>query len=126
MKGKEFMALGAALGGLAVLIGAFGAHALKDIMTDEEMVSFQKASFYHFIHAIILTFVGYYFNRSPKKKILAFSGYFLILGIGLFAFPLYIYSILNASFLAVFMPIGGICFTLGWFSLAIAALKQSH
>lgn len=119
MKGKDFILFGAISGALAVSIGAFGAHWLKEIMTPEEMANFKTASQYHFIHSIMLVFTGYYSNRKQKSKSLIVSGYSFFIGIILFCFSLYGYAIFNGTWMAMITPVGGLAFILGWTGIAI-------
>ncbi|MBI1183989.1 DUF423 domain-containing protein [bacterium] len=116
--------LGALSGALAVMIGAFGAHWLKSIMTPEELANFKTASEYHFIHSIMLVFVGYYANRKQKSKSLVVSGYAFLLGIVLFSFSLYAYAILAGWWFTIVTPIGGLCLIIGWGALAFEAISS--
>lgn len=113
--------VGAISGALAVLIGAFGAHWLKDMMTAEEMNSFQTASKYHFIHSLALLFAGYYGNRKQSSKSLAVASYLFIAGIILFCSTLYATKIYAPWWKASMPPIGGLCFVGGWISIAVDA-----
>jgi len=113
---------GAISGALAVLIGAFGAHWLKSIMSVDEMANFKTASEYHFIHSIMLVFTGYYANRKQKSKSLVIAGYAFLVGIILFCFSLYAYAIVSGVWLTIVTPVGGLCFVLGWSALAVDAI----
>ncbi|MFY0672008.1 MAG: DUF423 domain-containing protein [Bacteroidia bacterium] len=124
MKGKDFMLFGAVLGLLAVAIGAFGAHLLSEIMTAKEMANFQTGSDYHFVHSIMLVFIGYYSNRKQKSKALIISGYSFLLGILLFSFSLYGYAIFNGTWMAMITPVGGLALIIGWGGLAFEIIKS--
>ncbi|MGB0431445.1 MAG: DUF423 domain-containing protein [Bacteroidia bacterium] len=124
MKGKDFMLFGAFLGALAVAIGAFGAHWLKDLMDEKELANFKTASNYHFYHAIMLVFVGYYSNRKQKSLSLIISGYSFLVGILLFCFSLYGYAIFNGTWMAIITPVGGLAFIIGWGALAFEVVKS--
>ena len=121
MKGKDFIIVGAISGALAVLIGAFGSHWLRDMMTAEEMNSFQTASKYHFIHSLALLFAGYYGNRKQSSKSLAVASYLFISGILLFCTSLYATRVFPTWWMASVPPLGGLSFVGGWISIAIDA-----
>jgi len=98
---------------LCVIIGAFGAHGLKDILTEYGSGVYDKANLYHFIHSIGLiingllgkTFININFNPS---------GYLFLAGIILFSVSLYILAITDIKILGAITPFGGVCFIIGW------------
>jgi uncharacterized membrane protein YgdD (TMEM256/DUF423 family) len=109
------------LGILAVSLGAFGAHALKDKISAERLSIFQTGVFYHLIHAVVvlvITIAGD--NRFFKSAI------FMITGIVLFSFSLYIYSITQIKLFAMITPIGGVSFLGGWLMIIIEGLKTRN
>lgn len=124
MSGKDFMILAAISGALAVAIGAFGAHALKEIMTEAELANFKTASQYHYYHTLLLLFVGYYANRNQKRKLLIVAGYFITSGMILFSFSLYAYAALQNSWIAMITPVGGLMLIIGWVVLAVSLIKS--
>ena len=103
---------------LCVIIGAFGAHGLKDVLTDYGREIYDKGSLYHFIHSIALIINGILqksfidFNFSP-------SGYLFLLGILLFSFSLYILAVTDIKILGAITPFGGLSFIIGWLYIAI-------
>ena len=106
------------MGFLAVSFGAFGAHALKDKISAERLSIFQTGVLYHLIHTVVvlvITIAGD--NRFVKAAI------FLIAGIVLFSFSLYLYSITQIKLFAMITPVGGISFLAGWLMIIIEALK---
>lgn len=112
--------LAALLGFLAVAFGAFGAHGLKDILTRHETVAiWEKAVFYHFIHAVMLFLLA---QRRPVQTG-PWLGFFV--GIWLFSGSLYLMALTNAHWLGAITPFGGVSFLVGWFWLALSAGKSS-
>ena len=87
---KKIACWGAVLALLAVVIGAFSAHTLKDIFTIEQMRSFETAVRYQMYHAIILLIIGFHADRLKKITLMSF---FFITGTILFSFSIYLLCI---------------------------------
>jgi uncharacterized membrane protein YgdD (TMEM256/DUF423 family) len=104
-------ALGATFAFLAVLIGAFGAHALRTILTPESKVIFETGVHYQMFHALAILFMSVWPNLD--KRISAI-GYLFAVGIVLFSFSLYAFAITGARILVAVTPLGGACFLVGW------------
>jgi uncharacterized membrane protein YgdD (TMEM256/DUF423 family) len=100
----------AALAGfLAVALGAFGAHGLREVLARNETTAiWEKAVFYHFIHAVML-FVLAMRRPLPRGPWLSF-----LIGIALFSGSLYLLSVTHARWLGAVTPLGGIGFLVGW------------
>ena len=101
-----------------VLIGAFGAHGLKDILNEYSRDIYEKATLYHFFHSIALIINGL-LAKSFINLNFNCSGYLFIIGIVLFSFSLYVLAITNIKILGAITPLGGVCFILGWLYIAI-------
>ena len=103
---------------LCVIIGAFGAHGLKDVLTEYGRGIYDKANFYHFVHSF-----GLIINGILQKLFIDLnfnpSGYLFLTGIILFSFSLYLLAITDIKILGVITPFGGICFIIGWLYIAI-------
>jgi uncharacterized membrane protein YgdD (TMEM256/DUF423 family) len=100
---------------LAVALGAFGAHALKANLESHGMLdAWNKAVFYHFIHAIALFVLALvaHSNRAACWLFLA--------GIILFSGSLYLMALTNVRSLGAITPFGGLCFLAGWAWLVIS------
>ncbi|MAJ43541.1 MAG: hypothetical protein CMF96_02195 [Candidatus Marinimicrobia bacterium] len=98
---------------LAVVIGAFGAHGLKEILTQNKSLDiFQTAVRYQMFHsiAIIITGILIYLNVVDSKL----PTYLFLAGIIIFSGSLYILSITDIKWLGAITPIGGVLFILGW------------
>ena len=110
---KVFFILGAVFSFLFVALGAFGSHALKDVLDAYGKSIWEKAVLYHIIHAIALIIIG--FLQSYFKNIsFVLSGYLFIFGIILFSGSLYLLAITQIKALGMITPIGGACFLAGW------------
>ncbi|WP_370408766.1 DUF423 domain-containing protein [Tenacibaculum dicentrarchi] len=111
---------GALFGGLSVIFGAFGAHALKKILSEEQLNSFETGVKYQMYHAIVLLFIGSSFSTPDPLMSLSF-----IIGTLLFSFSIYGLVLSDAkgkkmSFLGPITPIGGLLLVIGWIMLLIA------
>lgn len=114
------MNIGAWLGGIAVIAGAFGAHSLKNKLDPSELEIFQTATHYLMIHALALVALGIQAGNLPSnsiKKLLLIKKIFL-LGIFGFSGSLFAYVFLNLRFLMFITPLGGTLLILAWFMWA--------
>ncbi len=125
---KLFLIFGSIGGALAVALGAFAAHQLKQTMTAQALEVFETAVRYQFYHVFALLLVGILTERMPGKWMNR-SGSLFIAGILLFSGSLYIISGLMSAGISVpvglglLTPLGGLCFISGWFLLTIGVLK---
>ena len=118
------LTIAAILGIIAVVLGAFGAHALKTKLSIEAMESFQTAVRYQFIHVLLLLFVNKLQEFTNKQKNTV-SG-FLFLGIILFSGSIYAIYLGNIPAKAIWFvtPLGGLLLVIGWVILAYFFLKK--
>ncbi len=105
------------LGGLAVVFGAFGAHALKKILNEDQLKSFETGVKYQMYHAIVLLIIG--FNFSLETASARYMVYAFMAGVLLFSFSIYglaISSVKNKklTFLGPITPLGGLLLIIGW------------
>jgi len=99
---------------LAVIIGAFGAHGLKDVLiTEYSRDIYDKGNFYHFIHSFALIINGI-LSQTFNQIDLSISGYLFLIGIILFSFSLYALAITDIKILGAVTPLGGVCFIIAW------------
>ena len=116
--------LAAALGFLAVALGAFGAHALKERLPADMMAVFQTGVQYHFYHVLALGLVAGWAARAPSAALQA-AGWCFVAGILIFSGSLYALALSGVRLLGAVTPLGGLAFLAGWASLAWAAWKGS-
>jgi uncharacterized membrane protein YgdD (TMEM256/DUF423 family) len=115
---------GATMGGLAVAIGAFGAHALKPILeASGRAETFELAVRYQFYHALALLATGVIMNQV-ESKLLHYCGLFFVLGIVFFCGSLYALCLSGLRILGAVTPIGGVFFILGWIFLFLGMHKK--
>ena len=108
---------------LAVILGAFGAHALRVSLSGEMLAVYKSAGDYHFIHALGLLVIGVLLQHHPESRMLIYSALSLILGIVLFCGSLYALSLTDLRILGAITPVGGLAFITGWFLLALAIVR---
>lgn len=119
---KKSLVTGSALLALAVLIGAFGAHGLKNLVEADKLVTFETGVRYHFFHAFGLLFVGI-FQQLFQNSRLNVPAYAFLVGILLFSFNCYFYVLSGVKTFAMIVPVGGVMFVLGWIVLTVKLLK---
>ncbi len=120
---KFFIQFAAISGLVAVSLGAFGAHALKDKLTSSGYLeTFQTAVNYQFYHTLAILFVGILAEKYPFTWI-TYAGFSMMLGILLFSGSLYILSISGIKWLGAVTPLGGLAFIIGWFLLFLSIFK---
>ena len=107
---------------LSVVMGAFGAHSLKNKLSQYSMSIYDKAVLYQFFHAIAILFVAV-LNKIFNTQDFSISGILLIIGILLFSGSLFILAITDMKWLGAITPIGGTLFIVGWLILFIKILK---
>ncbi len=114
---RLFFLLGSISGFLAVALGAFAAHGLKDRLSPEMFNIFEVGVRYHFYHALALLAVGWASVRWPEGSIVA-AGWLFLAGTIIFSGTLYILSLTGMRWLGAITPIGGLAFLVGWLLLA--------
>jgi uncharacterized membrane protein YgdD (TMEM256/DUF423 family) len=108
----------------AVVLGAFGAHAVKRQLAPELLAVYQTAVQYHFWHALGLLGVGILMAQWPTARALAWTAWLLIAGLFFFCGSLYALALTGTSWLGVLTPIGGAAFIAAWLVLAWVALRR--
>ena len=108
---------------LAVLLGAFGAHALKASLDDYSRGIYETAVQYHFYHSLALLAVGLLAIHQPQAVLLKSSGWLFVIGLLVFSGSLYLLSITGVRVLGAVTPLGGLAFLGGWACLAAASWK---
>lgn len=105
---------------LAVAVGAFGAHILRDRVAAELMPVFETGARYHMYHALALLITARVAAVSAGKAARAAGSLFLV-GIVLFSGSLYLLAVTGVRWLGAVTPLGGVAFLCGWVALALAA-----
>ena len=122
---RLFITLGSANAALAVMFGAFGAHALKARLSPQMLEVYHTAAQYHFYHALGMIAVGLLATQIQPSTALRLSGLLMLVGIVLFCGSLYLLAITGTTWLGAITPLGGLAFIAAWIALAVAALRAT-
>jgi len=126
MKNQTILISGAIFMALSVLLGAFGAHALKTRLTPDMILVYKIGVEYQFYHSLGLLFAGI-IGFQIESKWVGRSAMLLGVGIILFSGSLYLIALSGIKAIGAITPIGGLSFIAGWICLAIGILKKkSH
>ena len=126
---KQFLSVSFVLGAIAVALGAFGAHAIRELVDEKAIQTWQTAVQYHFYHLFAIALVAILLKQGVNvwyKR----AGYLFIAGILVFSGSLYTMILLKATgatsvnWLGAITPIGGVCFIAGWLFLLIGVRKN--
>jgi uncharacterized membrane protein YgdD (TMEM256/DUF423 family) len=126
---KQFLSISFVMGAIAVAFGAFGAHALKEMVDEKAIQTWQTAVQYHFYHLFAIAITGILLKQGVNvwyKR----AGYLFVTGILVFSGSLYIMILLKATglisvnWLGAITPLGGVCFILGWLFLLLGVRKK--
>lgn len=120
---KKLLIAGSINGLLAVVLGAFGAHGLKETLSDEMMKTYQTGVQYHMYHALALVLTALIAGKLGDDEV-KWAGRLFLTGIVLFSGSLYVLSISGVGWLGAITPLGGVSFIGGWFLLARSAYKK--
>ena len=126
---KPFLIAAAIIAALAVALGAFGAHALKEKVTESALAVFETGIKYQFYHVFALLAAGILFQNFPNDYML-WSGRLFIAGIILFSGSLYALTFIlssgaeNLKWIGAITPFGGLCFIAGWVMMLVGFLKK--
>lgn len=115
-----FPLLGAIFAGLGVAGGAFAAHALKGVLTAEQVAAFETGVRYQMYHALALLYVGW-LDRQGDGRWTRRAGWSFVVGILLFSGSLYVLSLFGFRWAGPITPLGGLSLIAGWVCLAVAS-----
>ena len=120
---KTIIITASVFGLLAVIAGAFGAHALKQRISGEMLTVFEVGARYQMYHALALILVAIVYTQLPDRFVML-SGWFFVSGILLFSGSLYLLALTGIRVFGAITPIGGLLLLFGWGSLIFSALKN--
>jgi uncharacterized membrane protein YgdD (TMEM256/DUF423 family) len=125
-----FLKIAAVLGAISVAAGAFGAHALKQILAEKQLATFETAVRYQFYHVFALIAIGILLKEVPNSYLL-WSGRMFCIGILLFSGSLYLMTTFEVMgqtgfrWLGAITPLGGLCLIAGWILMALGIAAKS-
>lgn len=120
---RRLLRTGAALAALGVLLGAFGAHALKNSLGAEMLAIYQTGVQYHLIHALGIVLIAILASTQPAWKRLILAGWLMSIGVLLFSGSLYLLAATGVRALGAITPLGGLCFIVAWGLLVFAPVR---
>jgi len=125
---KRALITGTVTACLAVILGAMGSHAIRDLVTPETLAIYKTGVEYQFYHSFALIAAGILYSAFPVKQV-KLAGTFFLTGIILFSGSLYLLTYLkttggNFGPFGLLTPLGGVCFIVGWLLLLVGLLKK--
>jgi uncharacterized membrane protein YgdD (TMEM256/DUF423 family) len=118
---------GAVFGFLGVALGAFGAHALEDVLkANDRIATWDTAVLYQFVHVGLLLLMGLLSGNKEQPRLLKIATFMAIAGILVFSGSLYLLSITGTTWLGAITPFGGVSFLGAWALVFIHALKNNN
>ncbi|MDZ7736744.1 MAG: DUF423 domain-containing protein [Gammaproteobacteria bacterium] len=124
MSAKIILLVGAVNGGLCVILGAFGSHALQSRLTPEMSGIWSTAVQYHFYHALGLLLLGTLALHWPASGLLRTSAWLMLAGIVLFSGSLYLLALTGSRWLGAITPLGGAALIAAWVVLCLSILRS--
>ncbi|WP_017381766.1 DUF423 domain-containing protein [Paenisporosarcina sp. TG-14] len=123
-----FIIAGAINAFIAVAFGAFGAHALKEKLSEKYLAIWETAVQYQMYHAIGLIVIGILMSTNIIGNVsqLSWAGYLMLSGIVIFSGSLYVLSLSGIGILGAITPIGGVAFLTAWVLVIVAVVKHMN
>ena len=121
---KIFFAIASFMMALGIAFGAFGAHALKNILDEYFLKIYNTGVQYHFYNTLGLFAATFIYALKPTSKRILISLWLIIIGMIIFSFSLYFLAILNMPILGAVTPIGGTLLIIAWLTLTYGILKD--
>lgn len=113
------------LGLFAIVLGAFGAHALKEVLTPDQLSSFETAVKYQMYHVVVLLFVNTFEGFTLKQK--NTISYLFFVGILFFSGSIYVLQLTSITAKSIWFvtPLGGLFFVIGWLMMLTVFVKKN-
>jgi uncharacterized membrane protein YgdD (TMEM256/DUF423 family) len=127
---KQTLSIGSLSGFLAIALGAFAAHGLKETLSPTALEVFKTAAYYQLAHALILVCLGLMDETGPHykrltSKLISRVSFCIVLGTILFSGSLYVLALTDVKALGMVTPFGGMFFMFGWITLFWASLTKA-
>lgn len=120
---KKFALFAAGSGLVAVSLGAFGAHGLRDVVSPTQLQVWQTAVHYQMFHTLAILLIVSIGLKSPVSRCFSASVWCFLTGILVFSGSLYLLVLSGESWLGAITPLGGVLFLTGWVLLAIGFVR---
>lgn len=123
---RTFTVIAGISGCMAVVLGAFGAHALKESLSPDMLATFETGVRYQMFHVVGILAVAWLGSHTPAaQKFARFAGWCFVAGTIFFSMSLYLLALTGERWLGAITPIGGVLFMAGWILLALSAWKNA-
>lgn len=119
---RQLIIVGAIGMSLSVMLGAFGAHALKEVLSEKMLANWQTGVHYQMVHALGILFLAVLVSKFDVKQFKQ-AAWLMVVGILFFSGSLYVMALTGATILGAITPIGGVLFILGWLFVIRGAMK---
>lgn len=123
---RRFLTISGLLLAAAVMLGAFGTHSLQNVLTPQQMTSFDSAVTYHFYHALGIVVVAFTVRYLPDSRLLPWAGWLMVVGIVFFSGSIYAITFGAPRSVAMAAPVGGISFMTAWVIYAWSAFSAKN
>jgi uncharacterized membrane protein YgdD (TMEM256/DUF423 family) len=120
---RILLLLGAIAAMLAVMLGAFGAHALRSRLPADMLAIYHTGVQYHFWHALGVLAIGLTLLHAPGSAAIRAAGWLMLAGIAIFSGSLYVLATTGARWLGAITPLGGLAFLAAWAAYAWGVLR---
>ena len=120
---RLLMSIAATYGLVAVLLGAFAAHGLKEVLSASSLASWQTGVTYQMTHALVLLVIGLWL-RQGGSNLVKVAGVLFAIGVLVFSGSIYALVLLQVSWLGPVTPLGGLCLIAGWVCMLVAAAQS--
>ena len=120
---NRFLLIASVMMALAIALGAFGAHGLKSIVSPQMLVVYHTGVEYQFYNTLGLFATSFVIYLKPQLKKSVVAAWFILIGMIIFSFSLYLLVILNIPVLGAITPIGGTLMIIGWLILAYSVIR---
>jgi len=121
---NRLLAVGGLLGMLAVSMGAFGAHALRDRLSEAALEQWKTGAHYHLVHAVAILGAAALADRGFRRA--QWAGWMFVIGTFIFAGSLYTLALSGIRIFGAITPIGGVFMIMGWGLLAYSAMQTER
>jgi len=121
---KRLLFIASIMMALAIAIGAFGAHGLKNIVEASMLKTFNTGVEYQFYNTLGLFAIAFMMYLKPDSKKIVLASWLILIGMIIFSFSLYLLVILNMPILGAITPIGGTLLIIAWIMIALSIYKD--
>jgi len=120
---RKYFAIGAIGAALAIALGAFGAHGLKDIVEERMLANYETGVRYHMYSALGIMLIALASKLVASDKKMSLGALLVTIGTCIFSGSLYVMALTGLTILGAITPIGGVLMIVGWVIVVVSILK---